>query len=145
LAKVTALFEDEKQLPHWYYQCAQMDLVQEESPLEKVFYFVLHLPWPVAERDSVFRRVKSEDKATGAITYNFTALPERLPKHKGRIRVPYLKTIWRFTPLKDGTTEVYFQQHSDAGGSLPAFLTNALVIDVPSNSLKDFRKLAEKK
>jgi hypothetical protein len=143
LDKVIALFEDEKQTPSWYYQCIRMDLVEAASATDKIFYFVINLPWPVAKRDSVFRRVKTTDAATGAVTYEFSALPERLPKVKGKIRVPYLKGAWRFTP-KEGKTEVYFQQHSDAGGSLPPFLTNALVVDIPLNSLKSFRALVEK-
>ena len=142
--KAVSLFEDETKMTQWYYQCVRMDLVQDEGPLQKIFYFVLHLPFPVAERDCVFRRVKSLDPVTGAITHELGALPERLPKEKGKIRVPYSKTMWRFTPLKDGKTEVYFQQHSNAGGSIPAFLANALVVDIPFHSLKNFRELVEK-
>ena len=141
--RVIALFEDEKKMSQWYYQCTRMELVQDKGPLEKVFYFVLHLPGPVAERDAVFRRLKSVDPLTGTVTYELTALPEEFPRQKGKIRVPYLKTLWRFTPLKEEQTEIYFQQHSDAGGSLPAFLANALVVDIPLKSLKKFKKLVE--
>ena len=141
--QVVALFEDAQRTPEWYYQCVHMALVQEEDPLRRVFYFVIHLPWPVAERDAVFRRSKSVDAATGALTYELTALPDRVPKEKGKIRIPYLKSVWRFTPLKEGQTEIYFQQLSDAGGSIPAFITNALVLDIPLNSLKKFRDLVQ--
>ena len=141
--KAIALFEDTERITQWYYQCTHMELVQEENPLQKIFYFVIRLPWPVAQRDSVFRRMKVVDQATGVISYELTALPERLPKQKGKVRVPYLKTTWRFTPSKNGQTEIDFQQHSDAGGSIPPMIANALVVDIPFHSLKKFRELLQ--
>jgi len=62
-----ALFEDEKRIPEWYYQCTNMKIVQDKGPSEKVFYLVLHLPWPVSERDVAFRRLKSVDSSTGSV------------------------------------------------------------------------------
>jgi hypothetical protein len=141
--KVIALYEDSAKLPAWYYQCTKMELVEDINENEKIFYFVIHLPFPVAERDSVFRRIKSVDSATGIVTYEITAMPDRLPKVKGKIRVPSVKTIWHFKPLDDGKTEVYFQQRSDPGGSIPAFLANSLVLDIPFQSLKNLRQLIE--
>jgi len=141
IEKVISLFEDEKKFPIWYYQCVRSELLQDEGQGKKIFYFVVHLPWPVTERDSVFRRIKTSDPAAKTVTYTLTALPERLAKQKGKIRVLYLKSIWRFKALKGGRTEVYFQQHSDPGGSIPAFIANTLVVDIPFNSLKALRKL----
>ncbi|MDE2222914.1 MAG: START domain-containing protein [Candidatus Omnitrophica bacterium] len=144
IKKVTAFFEDAREVPKWSYQCRRMRLVQDERPQSKVFYYVIHLPWPVTQRDCVFRRIKSVDPATGVVTYGLTGLPQRLPQKRGNVRVTYLKTIWRFTPLKDGRTGVYYQQFSNPGGSLPPFLANALVVEIPYNSLKNFRTLVQK-
>ena len=139
-----SLFENEEKMPEWYYQCVLAELIRQETSEQKIFYFVLHLPWPVTERDSVFRRVRSTNAISGVITYTLSALPEQLPRKKGKIRVPYIKTVWSFTPLIDGKTKIYFQQHSDPGGSIPGFLANALVVDIPFNSLKNFRALLVK-
>ena len=75
IPKVLALFEDEKQIPRWYYQCVHSELVENEGPQQKIIYLILHLPWPVAPRDFVFRRTKTQDPATGLITYSLTSLP----------------------------------------------------------------------
>ncbi|MDO8674788.1 MAG: START domain-containing protein [Candidatus Omnitrophota bacterium] len=139
LAKIVALFEDEKGLPVWYYQCTQARLLKDEGPQDKVLYIVLDLPWPVAHRDSIFRRSKSSD-TNGAVSYSIKALPDELPLKKGMVRVQAINSVWRFTPLADGQTEIYFQQHSDPGGSIPALLVNRLVKDIPFNSFKNFRQ-----
>lgn len=144
IGKVISLFEDDRRVKDWYYQCVRFNLIENEGLNRKIYYFVIDLPWPAANRDCVFQRAKSIDLADRAVSYNYVALPGRLPKEKGKIRVPYLKTEWRFTPLKNGETEIYFQQHSAAGGSIPAFLANSLVVDIPFNSLKSFRKLLMK-
>jgi hypothetical protein len=141
LDKVLALFEDADKVPLWYHQCVLKERMVDEGADSGIYYFVLRLPWPVAARDVVFRQARSRDPATGAVSYAMSALPEERPPVKGRVRVTYLKTAWHFTPLDSGRTRVDFIQHSDAGGSLPAFLANALVVDIPFNSLKRFRAL----
>ena len=145
IGEVISLFEDDQRVKDWYYQCVRFDLIENEGLNRKIYYFVIDLPWPAANRDCVFRRAKAIDSSSKATSYDYVALPDRLPKEKGKIRVPYLKTEWRFTPLRNGETEIYFQQHSAAGGSIPAFLANSLVVDIPFNSLKNFRRLLMKK
>lgn len=143
IEKVIPLFEDVKGLTVWYHQCIQAQLIKDEDPNDKLVYIVLNLPWPVAKRDSVFRRHRSDDPATGAITYTISALPNEIPKKRGRIRVQKIDSVWRFTPQPDGTTAIYFQQHSDPGGSLPSMLVNQLVKDIPYNTLRNFRHLVK--
>ena len=36
-----ALFEKERRMTEWYFQCTHMELVKAESPLQSIFYFVL--------------------------------------------------------------------------------------------------------
>jgi hypothetical protein len=142
LQKLISLFEDEEQIPAWYYQCVESRLVKNEGPKQKIIYLVLHFPWPVAPRDIVFRRSKSEDPSGGRVSYTLTALPENIPRVKGLVRVPAIRSVWSFKSLTQGRTEIFFQQHVDPGGSIPASLVNALAVDTPYYSLKNLRKLA---
>ncbi|MBF0122572.1 MAG: START domain-containing protein [Candidatus Omnitrophica bacterium] len=144
IEKVVSVLEDPKKMPLWYHQCVYAQVVDEEGPLQKICYLVLHLPWPVSERDSVFRLVKEEDSKSGILTYTLNAVTDYLPRKRGKIRVPYLKAFWRLTPLSDGTTEVFVQQHSDPGGWVPPSLVNKLVVDVPFMSLKNLRDLVSR-
>jgi hypothetical protein len=141
LAKLMPLFEDVEKMPQWYYQCVQAELIQSESAERQIIYFVLHLPWPVIERDCVFRRIKSLDPVSGEVSYTLSAVSGKFPQQKGRIRALDLNSIWRLTPLKDGRTEVYFQQHSNPGGSIPSFLVNKLSVEIPFYSFKNLRQM----
>jgi len=141
LNKIVSLFEDTKELSSWYYQCTHSELIKDEGPQDKIIYIVLHLPWPVTERDSYFRQTKSIDAKDSSVNYSILALPDYLPAKNGKVRVLMINSHWRFTPLPDGKTEIYFQQHSNPGGSIPSFLVNALAVDTPLNSLKNFCRL----
>jgi hypothetical protein len=161
LDALIAFYEKEKRMPEWFHQCVEADLLEAKTPAldsnnperlrpeldapvrseEKVLYFVISMPWPVKDRDSVYRRIRSQDPATGAIEYKVSAVPNFYPEQKGRIRMPYLKGFWRFTPLQDGRTEVYYQQHSEVGGHIPAWLVNKLAVNIPFESLDNFRRI----
>jgi hypothetical protein len=141
LSKVIALFEDDKQIRRWYYQCVLSKFVENDGPKQEVIYLILHLPWPVAPRDFVFKRTRLKDTAHGVISYTLTALPNRLPLVKGMIRVKSVESVWSFKSLPRGRTEMFFQQHTDTAGSLPVSIVNEVIADTPYYSLKNFREL----
>ena len=143
LAKVLAVYEDEAKMPKWFHQCTSAGLIRIESAERKVLYFTLAMPWPVSDRDASYLREKTVD-ANGGASYNISALPSEVPVKDGLVRMPYLKGVWRFSPGEDGTTDVFVQQHADAGGHIPAMIVNRLVVDIPFNSLKGLRKLLSK-
>jgi hypothetical protein len=141
LPKVIAYFEDEKQIRRWYYQCVLSKFIENDGPKQEVIYLILHLPWPVAARDFVFKRTRSKDATHGSIIYTLTALPNRLPLVKGMIRVKSIESVWSFKSLPRGQTEMFCQQHTDNAGSIPDSFVNAVVADTPYYSLKNFREL----
>ena len=141
LPKVIALFEDDKQIRRWYYQCVLSKLVENDGPKQEVIYLILHLPWPVAPRDFVFKRTRLKDTAHGVISYTLTALPNRLPLVKGMIRIKSIESVWSFKSISQGQTEMFFQQHNDTASSIPASIVNASMADTPYYSLKKFREL----
>ena len=139
LPELMRFFEDAKKMPQWYYQCVQAEPLQSAG--ENIVYFVLHLPWPVTERDCVYSWVKFLDPVSKEVSYTLSAVSGKFPEQKGKIRVLYLNSLWRFTPLKDGRIEVYFQQHSNPGGSIPSFLVNKLSVEIPFYTLRNLRKM----
>ena len=103
------------------------------------------MPWPVTDRDVVFRRVRVNDPVTGVVRYETSAVPHDYPEQPGKVRMPFLKGLWRFTPLAKGRTEIDYQQHSEVGGHIPDWLVNKLAVNIPFNSLSHFRQLLMKK
>lgn len=138
------LFEDDTRTPEWFYECTESWVIRTETPDSKVLYFAIHMPWPVKDRDAVFRRVRTKNPVTGAVQYKTSAVPEDYPRQKGKVRMPYMRGFWSFTPLEGGGTEVSYQEHSEAGGHIPDWLVNKLAVNIPFRSLTRFRELLSK-
>ena len=158
------LFEDDARTTEWFYECMEFRSLKEETPAlapnvparlrqeqdaparsgVKLFYSVIHMPWPVSDRDVVYRRTRTKDPETGVVLYENAALPQAYPEQKGEVRMPHLKGSWRFTPLAGGGTEVTYQEHSEVGGHIPDWLVNKLAVNIPFNSLARFRQLLSK-
>ncbi len=137
--QVMAFYEKIERYPEWFYQCAEARLLEEEAG-EQIVYYVMAMPWPVSDRDSVYAREKSVELG-GDVVYRLSARPEAYPEQPGKVRVPYLKILWKFKALPTGGTEVMFQQHCDAGGSIPAALANSLSVNMPFKTFENLRKI----
>jgi hypothetical protein len=140
MEKAIALFEDEKKIALWYFECTSSKLLEHENANNSVIYLVMRPPWPVAPRDFIFRRTRT-DHPDGTVSFSLTALPDRLPQVKGMIRVNSIQSVWTFKPLSKDKTELFFQQHTEPGGSIPPSLINKIETQTPVNSLESFRKI----
>ena len=139
------LFEDDARTVEWFYDCKESRVIKDESPDIMIGYFAINMPWPVKDRDAVYRRVLTKDPATGAFQYKTSGVPEDYPEQKGKVRMPYMKGFWSFTPVAGGGTEVIYQEHSEVGGHIPDWLVNRLAVNIPFNSLASFRDLLSEK
>lgn len=144
LEAVMAYYEDAAAMTEWFHNCTASRLLEDRGPEEQLLYFVIAMPWPVKNRDGVYRRVRTTDAATGTVEYRITAEPESLPPADGLIRMPMLQGLWRLTPQADGRTEMVYQQHSDTGGHIPALVVNQLAVSIPFNTLRNFREKLER-
>ena len=144
LDSVLRLFDDNRRMKEWFYQCAEGRLLKANTPDDEVLYFAVSAPWPVQPRDLVFRRWRTKDPATGAVEYRSSSVLGVYPEQKGRVRMPSSKGFWRFTPRADGRTEIYYQQHGEVGGYVPVWLVNLFAVNIPFNTLFRFRQLLSK-
>jgi len=132
--------EKERSQPERLWQEKDAPVLYED----KLLYFVISMPWPVKDRDLVFRRVGSTDPVTGVVEYRTFSESMSYPEKKGKVRMPYLKGLWIFTPLAEGGTEISYQEHSEVGGHIPDWLVNRLAVNVPFESLARFRDILSK-
>ncbi len=67
------------------------------------------------------------------------------PRNAGRteqpVRVDRSNTLYRFTPNGDQTRMVWVQ-HTEPNGSLPGWLVNNLVVDIPVKSMQALEAVA---
>jgi START domain len=107
---------------------------------ERIYYVSTEAPWPVSDRDGVYSMTFSQNPNTESVTITVGCLPDYIPEKEGYVRVPASEGVWKFTPLSNGKVEVTYHYVADPGGSIPAWLANSSVVNIPFETIKNLKK-----
>ena len=138
-AAAVALLQDNTACPKWVHRCASSEIIETVNSTERFFHQVTTLPFPAKARDAVFHGAiyfKHGDEAT----ITLSSAHERLATGK-HIRIIDTHGYYHIQPLGEGSIRLTWQFYVDPAGSLPAFLINTMVTDLPYRSLMAFRNL----
>lgn len=141
LWRLLALLNDTAQAPKWIHNCENMRLLEQKNSHQAIYYSVTRAPWPLLNRDAVSLVRTEIEPHSGIVTLTMQAVNNVISKQKKHVRIPMLKGFWRFVPMPKQTIKVIYQMHADPGGDIPAWVANALVVDIPYNTLKNMRKM----
>ncbi|WP_319557604.1 START domain-containing protein [Thiomicrorhabdus sp.] len=131
-------------LPEWYHNTTEARKLKTISDGESINYSVTHAPWPVSNRDSVVHST-TKHQADGSVLITLQAEPNAYPPQEGRIRISKLDGSWKLQPIDDNHTTVTLQIAAEPGGEIPSWLANAMVVDMPFNTLNNLKQRLEKK
>ncbi|KMQ75229.1 START domain-containing protein [Marinobacter subterrani] len=125
----------------WVYNCTESRVLGEGGFHDRYAYSVNDMPWPVTDRDYVLRIRTRGDQSSGEVVMDLNATPNKLAANEDRVRVDRSDTLYRFTPEGDSTRMVWVQ-HTDPNGSLPGWLVNSLLVDIPVRSMQALERVA---
>ncbi|TVV43589.1 START domain-containing protein [Thalassolituus sp. C2-1] len=143
LSALVALIEDNKAGPEWIYHCRALEVIEQVSEHERLFYMVTEAPWPVKDRDSVIYSVLTQADDY-SVHVDMQVRNDVFPANDDFIRITNMKGFWEFRPEGDGWVTVIYQVHADPAGGIPAWLANSMVVDSPYYTLKNMRKMVAK-
>lgn len=127
----------------WVEMLVDNVIVEETSPFDRVQYQNFDLPWPLADRDFVYRAISITDsEGRVRVELNSVEHPEA-PKTKG-VRAQIMKSSILLTPRSDGRTDVEVSIFSDPKGILPDWLINMVQESWPMETLLGMRKQVKK-
>jgi len=144
LSCLVATLDDVDNQKNWLYDCDESKRLKTISKTEGINYFVQTAPWPVTYRDIVIQYKLTQDEKTKVVVIEMTGKKDYIPEKEDYVRVPTFKGRWEFTPISKGIIKVVYQAHSETGGSVPAAIANAACVDIPFNTLKNFKLEIEK-
>lgn len=124
----------------WIYKTKHSYILKRISPTEYFYYTETTLPWPLQNRDAVVHIKFFRDSGDRFLKIVAAGVPEFIPNVHGKIRVPRSANSWMVTAPAPNKLHIEYVFEADPGGSLPAWLVNALVDKGPFES---FRKLSE--
>lgn len=98
-------------------------------------------PWPIADRDNIFRSVLTRDESSGRVDISVEAAPDFHPRQPGRHRVTRARGHWKLTPIGPDQTRVTFQMHLEPGGGIPDWMVNVRIVATPFEALMNMREV----
>jgi len=151
LGSLLAVMDDTSACEDWVYNCAEPILLQKISFTERYNFQISKMPLFITNRGMVFHTQLSQEADSKTITMQMTASPDYC-KDKKTESCQYIQNIklvaitrsngfYKFIPEADGWTRVIWQQHIEPGGSLPGWVVNSLLLDLPFNTLNNLREI----
>ena len=125
----------------WVLNCSESYGVGKGNFNDRYVYSVNDMPWPVTDRDYVLHIHTQGDEASGEIIMKMGATSGKRAENSNRVRVHRSDTLYRFIP-EDGKTRMIWLQHTDPNGSLPGWLVNRLLVDIPVSSIEELEKVS---
>lgn len=145
LFDVLAVLSDIKRHPEWLERAKDVRLVRKINEREYVVYGRTDAPWPVSDRDAVYRSKTQVDLAKKTVTINFWAVRNsKVPKRSGVVRMEDLRGHYRFTAVSESETRVTYQVDADPGGLLPTWIAKLATKWLPLRTLRGLRRQVEK-
>jgi hypothetical protein len=141
LDAVLQVLRDADGFKNWFPNTPESRLLDREGDVSYQ-YSVMKTPWPVSDRDNVFRSVTERDDETGIVTVKVTAAPDYYPEQADHVRVQKANGVWRLEPLGKQKTRVTFIMHLEPGGGIPEWMINVRVVETPFEALTNLRVAA---
>jgi len=157
LATILAILDDENAFPRWVHQCSAAKILKTHSFTERYSYERINLPFPVKDRIIITHSMLQQNPKTKTVTITLNAKPDYCRQKMTNtsvlckkinastaIMIPKASGTYKLTPVANkNAVDLVWQQHSEAGGSLPKWLINALLSDTPYYTLQGLKRMVQ--
>lgn len=137
-----ALFKDVDAAPQWTARLKRAKSLHIYSTTDYINYFEIGVPWPLKNRDAIFRVHVEYDKNEHLLKIISRVLPDYPLKNDTCVRIVEAEGEWRFTKIDNDHIKVQTKLFADPKG-FPAWLVNLFVTDGPLQTLAQFRELVQ--
>ena len=139
---VFATIIDPTRLTHWMADTLHAEVLNQTQG-EQSAYIIQGVPFPLTNRDGVFDYSVDKSQAN-AITIHIRSGDPNIKANKDYIRIRDAKGYWlierQMNENSETETLVTYQMLLDPGGTVPSWLANSQVVNVPFTTLKNLHK-----
>ncbi len=137
--KAVYVIKDSDNACDWLHNCKSSEMLKKESELVQYNYSVTHMPFPFDDRDMVF---KMESKPGDSVYVIYVSgVSGYVPEKKGIIRMDVAEGSWVIKQNNDETLHISYSMYVEPGGSLPSWLVNTKITEIPYETLSKLRDL----
>lgn len=133
---LAAVLADESLAPEWVDMMVSSDVVKTYSDGSALLHQKYDVPWPLDDRDYVFKKKLQFDSSAKKVTVTLTSVEDPLaPPASGYIRAEGERTFWSFQAIDGGKTKIIVEVMTDPKGAMPDWLVNSVQEDWPHKSI----------
>lgn len=146
IGKLVTVILDTPRKPQWMSRVKVAEVLRAISPNERIEYVAVKTPWPLKNRDFVYR-VKSEAKPeTREIIIRYESVEDPLrPENPDHVRAHIQETAFVLMPAEDGKkTLIKADAHADPRGSIPKWIVNIFQKRMPRESIEGMMRQVTK-
>jgi START domain len=138
---LTSLVTDVSRFEEWIPDTERASLLATPSPYERIYYIRTGMPWPIKDRDMIYRVVSSANPNTADdITVTLEGLPDYAPPVDGVVRMTSVRGQWHFAHVAAGT-RIALEMRIEPGGGVPAWLAKRRIVGMPARMLLNIGRM----
>jgi len=141
---IVALLDDVEASVELMDTACFVEEIESEEPGTKHIHMVLDLPWPLKDRDVVAVLTPLHDVEGQRLILTLTGKAELIPVDRKHVRVPNFDSSYTLRYGREGGVHVTLESTVDAGGSIPAWMMNYGITDMPLKTLTNMRRLVSR-
>jgi hypothetical protein len=107
-------------------------------------HMVLDVPWPIKDRDVAAALTLLHDEEGRRLILTLTGKPELIPVDRKYVRVPSFDSSYTLRYGREDGVHVTFESTIDPGGSIPGWMMNYSITDMPVKTLNNMRRLVSR-
>jgi hypothetical protein len=145
IEEVAELIRDVPAVPEWIPDMKVARILSKQDNYHMLVYNVLHLPWPLKDRDFVVESKVKLDLAKGKVDICADALSDPpMPLNKELVRITRMQIRYFLEYIDREHTRVTLTSWSDPAGYLPAAIVNLVATKLPYDSLDGMRRMLKR-
>ena len=130
---------------NWLFNCSVSKLIKEINKDVYIIYTVTKSPWPVKDRDAIWKREYINNLNNGEYLIKFNDIDyEEFPTNDNYVRITESYGYFKFKIIDKDHTEVTYQYKGNPGGNIPPKLSNAASVDFPYKTLVNMKEMIKK-
>ncbi len=146
LFNILNVIENPKLCSTWIKYCKSDEVIKIISSNIKIKRTITEMPWPLQNRESVVKYIKTYAKDKNLVSIAFFSESENYPVDKNSefVRIDLLKGFWILEEIEHNLTKVIYQVLAEPK-NIPAWLVNSGVVEQPYETLLNLKNMMEAK
>lgn len=140
MADIISVLSDIEKADQWINGMVEADIVEVLGPTARIDYNRQHLPWPLSDRDFVFKITTRLSDDRRQIIFDLASVEhEQKPIRPNIVRGRLLKSYLKLEALAANKTALEIMMLADPKGALPVWLFNLVNRQWAPNTINGLR------